>query len=222
MPTQEWVIQAGADDGGYYDANFGNTQTYVYFIHHVNYYHDFFRFAGMTIPRNSTIGSAYWKWKCASGTGWGGGIAEIQAFDEGNSSQIADIADYEARAQTTAAVDYNPGRTVQNNWYESPDIKDVIQEIVNRGDWSNGNALQLAIETTLLAGDSGRRKAAYCLESGDATKLEVTWTPPPVPPPAKPLICKPLVNPVIVSTPIMRQVNPFSNRFPKFAPRLIA
>lgn len=36
----------------------------------------------------------------------------------------------------------------------------------------------------------------------------------------KPLISKPLVSPLIVSTPIIRQVKPFSKRFSKFAPRL--
>jgi len=37
----------------------------------------------------------------------------------------------------------------------------------------------------------------------------------------KPLISKPLISPLLVSTPIIRQIKPFSKRFPKFEPRVV-
>ena len=176
--TDTWSVSAAGDDGGYYDTTFSNSGNEIYFIHNSLVYHDFFRFTNVTIPNGSTITSAYWNWTQALQSGWGGGSVQIQAFAEDSSTQIADIADFDGRTQTTASVGYNPQLTNEDTQYTSPDITTVIQEIISRDGWNSGNYLQLALDQTNTAPDGGRVKVAYCQESATPTELEVVWDAP--------------------------------------------
>ncbi|MBK8820602.1 MAG: hypothetical protein IPN49_16515 [Saprospiraceae bacterium] len=56
----------------------------------------------------------------------------------------------------------------------TPDIKNIIQEIVNRSGWVSGNALSI-----LITGSSGTREAeSWDGEAAAAPRLYITYTPP--------------------------------------------
>ncbi len=54
--------------------------------------------------------------------------------------------DLSSRADTTATVSWTPSDWLNNLEYESPDLKTVIQEIVDRPGWTPDNALVLVVE----------------------------------------------------------------------------
>lgn len=80
-------------------------------------------------------------------------VLTISGDDEDNASAPASAVDYNGRATTTATVAWNfntawtAGQSVS-----TPDISTIVQEIVNRGGWANGNALQIFIKNNGGAG----------------------------------------------------------------------
>jgi len=78
-------------------------------------------------------------------------------------------ANISGRTTTTASASWSTGDWVTNNTYTSPDLKNVIQEIVNRGGWLPGNALAI-IQTA-----SGGTRHAYTFDNqpADAPLLKI-------------------------------------------------
>jgi len=65
-----------------------------------------------------------------------------------------------------------------DTWYTSPDIASVIQEVINRGDWSDGSSLAIIYSTRLR--ESGYRNISSFDRGSDcAPKLEITYVLPP-------------------------------------------
>ena len=151
------------------------------------------RFIGVTIPRGSTIDSAYFKVTSGRDDAVITCRTRISGHDVDNSGTFTDKADFDdryANHRTTAIVDWNniPAWTLNEYGADtfSPDIKAVIQEIINRDGWVSGNALSLFWEDFDDRSDLGaiRRGHSHDGDPAKAARLEVTWTPPP--PPADP------------------------------------
>ena len=77
---------------------------------------------------------------------------EIRAEDIGNSeTMIPSYANISGRTsrQTSSKVDWNINDSWQQNaTYQTPDIKQIIQEVVNRDNWEAGNNLTLILKPT--------------------------------------------------------------------------
>ena len=99
-----------------------------------------FRFTNVPIPQGATILSTTLSVNLSAVEGTPS--IRIHAFDENNSSQVSSAANAIARDQTTA---YVTDTGFSTGVYTFPDIKTVIQEIVDRGSWASGNALQLKL-----------------------------------------------------------------------------
>lgn len=124
------------------------------------------RFRNISIPANTTILEASLEFtvdEIHSGTTNLTIKGEKSADAASFSSTANDITD---RPQTTASVSWSPGSwdTVDEK-KQTVDIKSIIQEIVNQGTWSPGNALALVISGT------GKRVAASY--NGGASKAAV-------------------------------------------------
>jgi hypothetical protein len=82
-----------------------------------------------------------------------------------------------SRTKTTASVSWAPsswntvGTAGANE--RTPDIKDIIQEIVNRSAWSSGNSMVI-----IVTGTSGSRRCAeaYDGNSSQAPLLHIEYT----------------------------------------------
>lgn len=102
------------------------------------------RFTGVTIPQGATITSA-----TISLTDNTSGHAAVMHFkitgvDEDNTAEFttSPIATARTRTHTTAVVDWDPSFTSSSGTERaSADISTIIQEIVDRGGWSSGNAI---------------------------------------------------------------------------------
>lgn len=104
------------------------------------------RFTNITIPKGATINSAKIHLKIDSSTGSGGyANIDIRADAADNSTQILTQAAQAARVRTTASVNWAATLTLSTE-YDTPELKTVVQEIVNRAGWLSGNAIQFIFE----------------------------------------------------------------------------
>ncbi len=139
------------------------------------------RFTNITIPLRAYINQAYLTLTCyASQTG----VApktRISAEQVDDAPTFADDKDvFDARwANRTAQVDWDD---IENwtspNAYNSPDIKTVIQAIIDRAGWVSGNDIVIFwedFEGRSVGNEDDRHANAY--EAGGAPQLIITYTP---------------------------------------------
>jgi hypothetical protein len=133
------------------------------------------RFRNLAIPRYATITKATLTFKARGGfsaasstTFYGQATSSAAAF----SSTSYNLS---TRSRTTASVAWNPIPSWSNNvTYTSPDISAVIQEIVDRSDWSSGNNLVVLCNNP----NTGQRSAeTYDGDPSTSPLLYIEYTP---------------------------------------------
>ncbi len=151
------------------------------------------RFAGVTIPQGATIDTAYFTIVADYDFTVDTVNTRITGNDVDDAATWSDLADYQARRGTIvggANDDYIT--SAQVDWdaiehfavgtpYNSPEIKTIIQEIINRASWASGNALVLWWDdyddrSTHIA-VAQRQGASYDHETYDPPKLHIEYTP---------------------------------------------
>lgn len=130
------------------------------------------RFGTVQIPQGATITSAYLDFESdKSDTQATNLVIKAEAAD--NAATYSNTANnLSSRTKTTAAVAWNavPVWSQPDKFYQSPDVKDLVQEVVNRSGWCGGNAMAFQITGT------GRRTAtSYDGSTGTAPKLKITY-----------------------------------------------
>ena len=139
-----------------------------------------FRFTNVAIPKNATIVSAYLWIKAWDIYGYPAPIAYVKGEAADNPITFSTASDYKARPRTTAYVNWQPPSWVDGTWYPSPNLKNILQEIIDRNNWESGNALVLFWYEA--DGYVGRQCEidfyTYNFNPNDAAKLEVTWVVP--------------------------------------------
>jgi hypothetical protein len=120
------------------------------------------RFSGVNIENGTTINSAYIQFTDDEG-GTGTVDITISGEDINNASDFStDDDDVSDRQKTTANVSWSP-----NDWNDAgesgsdqktPNLSSIVQEIVDRGGWSSGNAMVFIFEGTST---SNKRVADY-------------------------------------------------------------
>lgn len=133
-----------------------------------------FRFQNVQIPQGTTISSASItvnSYNAQSNnstvTIYGEDIDDSPAMTNSDD----DITD---RTKTTAKEDWDC-----NNWgydvdYTTPDISDIIQEIVNRSNWVSGNDITIIIEPK--SGSNNKKITARDYSSSNAPVLDVSFS----------------------------------------------
>lgn len=129
------------------------------------------RFQSIGIPQGATITSAYIQFT-ADADDDGSTSLTIYGEDENDadsySSSDDDITD---RDRTSASVNWSPGDWDTDDTYNTPEIKTLVQEIVNRGGWSSGNDMAFIIKP-----NSGERDAySYDQSTSKAPLLYVEY-----------------------------------------------
>ncbi|MDN3511516.1 MAG: hypothetical protein NG784_09450, partial [Candidatus Jettenia sp.] len=132
------------------------------------------RFHGVDIPKNAAITNAYIQFKVDEVTSEATSLT-IQGENVDNAVTFAAVSrNISLRPRTTAAVSWSPVPWttvgVSGSDQQTSDISSVIQEIVNRSGWSNGNSLVVIITGT------GRRMAeSYEGSQSGAPLLHVVY-----------------------------------------------
>mgnify|MGYP001585000947 CR=1 FL=1 len=134
------------------------------------------RFQDVKIPEGATIDNAYSVFTCMQV--YGAAQSDIQvninAHDTANSGTFtADTADLSNRTKTSATVSWTipPWNTVDEE-HSTPNLKTVVQEIVDRDDWKEGNDISFIISNPSPP-DSGRMAYAHDQDANKAARLVI-------------------------------------------------
>ncbi len=133
-----------------------------------------YRFQQVMVPKGATITSAYLAFEAAETREEYAGL-EVRAEDVDNSAAFSTAtADISGRSTTTASASWSVEAWVRGERYQSPDLSDLVQEVVNRDGWCGGNAM-----TFIVTGSSGARRdvTAYDGDSAAAPTLHVGYDP---------------------------------------------
>ena len=143
------------------------------------------RFLNITIPNAQIIDSAYLTLRCSSSMSGEVCNTRISAEDVDDAVTFADdSAAFDTRwaARTTARVDWDAiAAWTADVDYNSPEIKTVIQEIVDRGGWASGNDIVIFwddFENRSSASETRRIAYSYDGSAEFAPKLVITYTVP--------------------------------------------
>ncbi len=152
------------------------------------------RWQNVTVPRGSVITAASIRFTAQVTIGNTVVNSRITGEAVDNAAAFSTLEDYQARRGTVVggATDDNI-TAAQVDWdnipawsaeaeYDTPDITAIIQEIVNRPGWNNGNSLVLFWDDHENRSDNNdwtwRRAYSYDGDSAKAPVLNVEFTPP--------------------------------------------
>lgn len=106
------------------------------------------RFTNITIPKDATITSAHIEFYVPQ-TSWITRSFSIYAHALGNSPTFSSNNRPSQRTLTAASVAYSSNNQWNaNSWISLSEMKTVIQEVVNRSDWTSGNSVSIILKGT--------------------------------------------------------------------------
>ncbi|MDD3733110.1 MAG: hypothetical protein PHU88_12120 [candidate division Zixibacteria bacterium] len=156
-------VTSGTDDAKTYGSNLSTSEIDAVVGYTGSYRCDYLaRFGEVPIPPEATIDSAFLSLHSSASQSGTVCNSLIYAEDTGNAATFSTWNNYDSRLLSDQAVAWNniPAHT-SAVWYRTPDIKNLIQEIVDRSDWSHGNALAVFIKDNNSDGGAYRRFYQY-------------------------------------------------------------
>lgn len=136
------------------------------------FYQAFFRFYYIAVPAGSTIDSAFLKVEFHAGTAW---TFRVVGFDKDNVSTPSSGYDVRHSLHTTAYVDWTTDSSA--SFQTSPDIKTIVQEIVDRAGYAADGAMMLGMYMASENYDDHFRTFNTGHDSNDtAPQLEITYS----------------------------------------------
>lgn len=134
------------------------------------------KFRGITIPQGATINSAYMEFTSDSNQDKAPSSVLIYAHD-GNNPSTYSTGDnnISSRPPTTANEPWAIGAWTQDATTnaQSPDISHIVQEIVDRTGWVNGNGINIILQGT---GSEKREIQTFDNNAATAPRLVVNYT----------------------------------------------
>lgn len=183
--TQFQVRVAATNDDAYIDIHQSTPFDSTIYLNDVTFYlgcyntsfwqNGYFRFLSATI--SGTIDSAWLLYTCIGTTSTTGQQYRYFGEDTSSATIFSTVADAKVRNLTSASVDTTVSGWTSGNTYRSPDIKSVIQEIVNRGDWASGNNIVVIVKALGATAANGHRAESYENAGTTPTQLNVWYTP---------------------------------------------
>lgn len=135
-------------------------------------FHSGWRFTGINVPKGATITAAYMQ-LCPQYTYPAGGSYTIQGEASDNAAAFADSANnISSRSKTSASAAWAPGAWTQFVYVNTPDLKSIVQEIVNRSGWVSGNSM---VFIAPYNGSTDKKLCSYEYNSSRAAKLHIEY-----------------------------------------------
>ncbi len=117
------------------------------------------RFSDLNIPQGAKIVKAQLEFRAAAHDA-GSTTLSVRAHDTDSAPGFKDeISNVSSRRATSASVRWSPSAWRWNDTYRSDDLSSVVQEVIDREGWRDGNALALMISGDLYV--YGRRFSIY-------------------------------------------------------------
>ena len=189
--TSTFTVAASGDNGAfytdqYYDATpatsysnrlYGGSiyapgVTFYSSSNKYRFWNVFLRFTNVTIPAGSTISAAKLKVDFLSGSER---TFQINGYDLDNVSQPSAGSDGNHTNFTTANASWTIPASAAV--HDSPEIKTIVQEIVDRSGWASGNAMMFSIWLNATEYSTYKRNL-YFIDATDGTdpQLEITYS----------------------------------------------
>jgi len=108
------------------------------------FYDGTFRWDGILIPLGATVTRAYIEF--VAGSDWSSEVNllfNIAGDAADDSAQLVSYEDYVARSKTAASVEFLFPKVGIGEVFRTPELKAIIQEIVDRPGWSSGSAVNI-------------------------------------------------------------------------------
>ena len=185
MSEETFYPAAGTDDGiSSSDSNFNNNWEYcafgLWFGAGPTVRNAFFRFPDVTIDQGSTITSCLLKVYGVTVNPFppraGSTYLNVYLVDEDNPDAPISDAEYN-NLSVTDAIEWEEA----NDWttdtlYESPELKTILQNIVDRGGFSSGNAVIVLVKDNSSGLNAYQKTRSYDYDSGSKkAELYVEW-----------------------------------------------
>ncbi len=172
--TQTFSVTSGADDGYWTGVGFNNSLLSIA----IGDSNGFMRFSNVTIPQGATITSAHVELIGYNNFPDANVDTRIYANDIDNASAPTTRAEAESASLTTASVAWNDLPIWSSGLVvDTPDISDVIQEVVDRSGWISGNAMMVLLIDNGSTANNNRYATAY-EDTKTEPQLVVTYTEP--------------------------------------------
>ena len=107
-----------------------------------------FRFKDLGIPRDTNISSAYLQFQAGVQADTGDAAAEAKFAIYTEKSNNAQLNADGIKAKKYGTVEWEPGAWVEGDMgpeQRTPDLKDIVQKVIDRGSWSSNNGLAIYI-----------------------------------------------------------------------------
>jgi len=179
--TLKYQVSASQDDGYAFTDTFQNLDTDFLRIGSSSfakppYYMSGMVFRNVNIPQGTRILSAHLKIRAHTSRLTDAAYGMIQAEAANNAAAFDSSRHIASVPRTSASINWDLEHPWSADaWYESPDIGEVIQEVINRSGWSANNALAILYSTRSEGGY--RNFSAYDRGSDYGAKLEITYIP---------------------------------------------
>lgn len=121
------------------------------------------RFREVNVPQGAEIVSAYLRFTAQDSLSNSTSV-RIKGHDVTDPPTFNGDGNISARSLTSASVSWSPGSWNDEATYDSPDIKTIVQEIVNQADWRANNSMAF-----IITQNSGDYRRAYSF-NGNAAK----------------------------------------------------
>ncbi|MCO5197202.1 MAG: hypothetical protein M9941_05555 [Anaerolineae bacterium] len=137
------------------------------------------RFRNLDIPRYAAITNAYITFRAVSpdspNTNNNTANLLIEGHDADNPATFPATNNnpsfnISSRTRTTASVNWTPGPWSAGTNYSTPDLKSIVQEIVNRSGWNANNSMVF-----IITGTGSRSAASYNGDAANAPLLVVEY-----------------------------------------------
>ncbi|HID38066.1 MAG TPA: T9SS type A sorting domain-containing protein [Calditrichaeota bacterium] len=133
------------------------------------------RFSGIDVPQGASITKAYIQFTVDE-TDAGSASLTIKGQNSDNASAFStNDFDISGRPTTAAFVNWNPPEWTSvgdaGSAQKTPDLKDIVDKIVNRAGWSSGNSMAF-----IITGSGTRTAESYEGSSSKAASLHIEYT----------------------------------------------
>jgi len=176
-------ISAGSDNvSGSSEENYAYLDQLLFVTDEPDSYEIFgLRFNALNIPVGAIINSAKISLYSNYSTGSNVIATIIYGINEDDTSTFTDgedgFIDITTRILTTNNVNWNIPVLTLNQWYDTPSIVDIIQEIIDRDGWESGNAIGFVIKSNDYTGNNEVRGFTnYNSSTVNCAKLSITYT----------------------------------------------
>ena len=169
------TVQVGASSDDMYETSgSANLTSETFPIGGASTYYAGMRFTNVTVPQGATITDAYVEVYMPSGQ-WIQVDYDIYAEDTADSSTFTTANSAGDRPGTSAVANYSSSENWSSGWHELEHVTAAVQEVVDRNDWSAGNALAIILNGT--GGQWGRKfVTSYNGSPANAPRLVIEYT----------------------------------------------